>query len=162
MLGQASNPMLEQAEQGIIDKVPANLKDALNRVIHAGLTIMYSPKLAQQRNERIANSTDPAQEAADGSARLMLNLYEQSGKKLPTEIIAPGAMVFAFEYLDLLAKAGKAQISPDLIAQATQATGESALKLMGIGKDQIAQLSAQAQQRSAKPAGIIAAAQGGA
>lgn len=160
MLGQASNPMLEQAEQGIIDKVPANLKDGMDRVIHAGLTIMYSPKLTQARNERIANSTDPVKEAAEGSARLMLNLYEQSGKKLPVALVAPGAMVFAFEYLDLLAKAGKAQITPDLIAQVTQATGAAALKLMGIGQEQIEQL--QAQQAPAKPTGIIASAQGGA
>lgn len=172
MIGQASNSMLAQAEEGIVAKVPDNLKDGLSRVIHAGQTIMYSPQLEQQRNERMAATSDPVKEAAEGSARLMLNLYEQSGKKMPTDLIVPGMLVFAFEYLDLLGKAGKAQISPELIAQTAKATGESAMNLMGITQDKIDQLTAQAQQgqQGAEPAapaapvapqGIIASAQGG-
>lgn len=173
MLGQASTPLLAQAEQGIVSKVPANLQDGLQRVVHAGLTIMYSPKLAQQRNARIAASTDPAQEAADGAARLMANLYQQSNKTLPVALVVPAAMVFAFEYLDLVIKAGKAQATPDLIAQATKATAAACLKLMGIGPQQMAALQAahgqppQAPQAAppaapAAPQGIIAQAQGGA
>lgn len=175
MLGQASNPMLAQAEDGIVAKVPDNLKDGLARVVHAGLTIMYSPQLEQQRNERIAATADPVKEASEGAVRLVLNLYKQSGQKMPTDLVVPASMVFAFEYLDLLAKAGKAQIAPDLIAQTTKATGEAALRLMGIGQDKIAALQAQqggaqptegagqpaAPAQPAPPAGIIAAAQGG-
>jgi hypothetical protein len=175
MLGQASNPMLAQAEEGILAKVSDNMKDGLQRVVHAGLTIMYSPQLEQQRNERIAATSDPVKEASEGAVRLVLNLYKQSDQKMPTDLVVPASMVFAFEYLDLLAKAGKAQVAPDLIAQATKATGEAALRLMGIGQDKIAQVTAQGQQGGAQPdaapdqtaapaapAGIIAAAQGGA
>jgi hypothetical protein len=172
MLGQSSNPMLEQAEQGIQSKVPQNLQAGLQKVIHAGLTIMYSPKLAQQRNDRIANSKDPAQDAGQGAARLILNLYQQSGKTLPVPLVVPAAMIFAFEYLDLVAKAGKAQITPDVIAQATQAVADSVLPMMGITKDKLAALIAQSQQGGAQPAtgaptapaptGIINKAQAGA
>lgn len=170
MLGQAANQMLQQAEEGIQAKVPQNLQDGLSRVVHAGLTIMYSPQLAKQRNERIAATTDPAKEAGEGSARMMLNLYEQSGKKMPTDLIVPAAMILAMEYLDLVSKAGKAEITPDLIANATEAVGDSAMRLMGISKDQIASLvaksqgGAQGQQAApaqpAPPQGIIGAAQG--
>ena len=171
-LGTASNPMLAQAEEGIAAKMPANLSDSFSKVIHAGLTIIYSPKLSDQRNARIAATHDPVKEAADGAARLVSNLYQQSGKKLPIPLVVPAAIIFGFEWLDLLAKAGKAQITPDLIAQTTQAVADAVLPLMGITKDKLAQLMAKAQaggaqtgvdpQTPAPPAGIIAGAQGGA
>lgn len=170
MLGQASNPMLAQAEEGIQAKVPQNLRAGLEKVIHAGLTIMYSPNLAKQRNERIANTSNPAQDAGQGAARLVLNLYEQSGKKMPPELVVPAAMIFAFEYLDLVAKAGKAEITPEIIASATQAVADAVLPMMGITKDKLALLMAKARggqppQAPAAPApsaGIIGTAQAGA
>ncbi len=173
MLGQTSNPMLAQAEQGIQSKVPAKLQDGLAKVIHAGLTIMYSPQLAQQRNAHMAASKDPAKDAGQGAARLVANLYQQSNKTMPIEIIVPAAMIFAFEYLDLVSKAGKAQITPDLIARATQEAADAALPLIGVTKDKLAQMIAQSQKGGAPsgqgqaptpaPApGIIGAAQQGA
>jgi hypothetical protein len=160
MLGQASNPMLAQAEEGIVAKVPENLKASFEKVVHAGLTIMYSPKLEQQLNQRIASSSDPAKEAAEGAARMMSNLYQQSGKKLPIPLVIPAAMVFGFEWLDLVAKAGKADITPDLIAQTTQAIADSVLPMMGITKDKLAQLVAQSQSGGAQqPAGAPSAPQ---
>lgn len=169
MLGNASNPMLEQAEQGIQSKVPQNLQSGLEKVVHAGLTIMYSPNAAQSRNQQIAASKDPANEAAQGSARLISNLYQQSGKKLPVPLIVPAAMIFAFEYLDLVAKAGKAQITPELIDQTTQAVADAILPMMGITKDKLASLIKQSQggqppaaAQPPAPTGIINAAQGAA
>lgn len=181
MIGHASNEMLAQAEQGIIAKVPPELKQGLDKVLHAGMTIMYSPKLAEQRNQRIAATTDPVKDAAEGSARMVSNLYQQSGKKLPVPLIVPAAMVFGFEWLDLLAKAGKAEVTPDMIAQTTQAIADAVLPLMGITKDKLAGMVAKAQGAAgangsppppnaapgatpapaAAPAGIIGAAQGG-
>lgn len=175
MIGQASNPMLEQAEQGIQSKVPQDQQAGLEKVVHAGLTIIYSPKLSQQLTARLAASTNPAKEAGEGAARLISNLYQQSGKKMPVALVVPAAMIFAFEYLDLVAKAGKAEITPEIIANATQAVADAVLPLMGITKDKLAQLIAKSQQGGAQPpvapvppaapvpaAGIIGKAQAGA
>jgi hypothetical protein len=151
MLGQATNQMLQQAEEGIQAKVPQNLQDGLARVVHAGLTIMYSEKLAAQRNARIASSTDPVKDAGEGAARMMVNLYQQSGKKMPTDLIVPGAMILAFEYLDLVAKAGKADITPDLIARATQSVADAVLPVLGITKDKLAKIMAAQEGQGAAP-----------
>ena len=79
-------------------------------------------------------------------------------------------MIFAFEYLDLVAKSGKADITPDLIAQATQATASALLPLMGISPAKMQSLMAVAKQhgnaQATVPAptpasGIIGGAQGG-
>lgn len=150
MLGQASNPMLAKAEDGIQSKVsPANQAN-LAKAIHAGLTIMYSPKMVEQRNQMIANSKDPAKDAGQGAARLVSNLYQQSGQKMPQQLIVPAAMIFAFEWLDLVSKAGKVQITPDLIAQATQEVGNAVLPMFGVTPDKLNQMRTSAQQGGAQ------------
>ena len=170
MIGQASNPMLEQAEQAIASKMPPAMQQDLQRVVHAGLTIMYSPQLAQQRNARIAASSDPVQDASSGAARLISNLFQQSNKSIPAALIIPAAIIFAFEYLDLVAKAGKTQITPDLIAQTTQAVAQAVLPLMGVTPQKMQSLLAVAKQHgnaqsamtpSAPSGGIIGNAQAG-
>lgn len=150
MLGNASNQMLEQAEQGIQAKVPQNMQGDLAKVVHAGLTILYSPKLQQQRNARIAATTDPVKDAGEGSARMMSNLFQQSGKKIPLPLLIPAGMILAFEYLDLLAKAGKAQITPELIAAASKSVADNLLPLFGATPDKVAQVMAQAKQGGAQ------------
>lgn len=181
--------MLAKAEEGIQQKTPPDFQSALERVVQAGMTIMYSPKLAGQLRERIASVKDPAQDAGQGAARMVSNLYQQSGKKMPTEVIVPAGMIFAYEWLDLLSKAGKIEVTPDLIADTTQAVGDSILPLFqlpggqgSLDKQKLAALIQQAktQQGGAQvggeeaaapaapapaapaPRGIIASAQGGA
>lgn len=153
MLGQASSPMLAQAEQGIQNKVKPELKASLDKVVQAGLTILYAPKLTDQRNQMIANSQDPAKDAAQGAARMVSNLYQQSGQKMPTDLIVPAAMLFAFEWLDLVSKAGKVQITPDLIARTTRDVGSAVLPMFGVTPDKLTQLQGLAEmQGSTRPA----------
>lgn len=159
MLGHPSNNMLKQAEQGIEAKVPAQLKDAFSKVVTAGLTIMYSPQMEQMRAQRMGDVQDPAKEAGQGAARMLSNLYEQSKRKMPVDVMVPAAMIFAFEFLDLLAQSGKAQITPDLIDKTTESVGNAVLPMFGVTPDKLQQMIAQSQTK--KPAGIIAGAQGG-
>ncbi len=160
-LGHTSNKMLSQAEEQIQAKVPAKSQSDLARVVNAGLTIMYSSKLRDKRNERIAQTTDPAKDAGEGAARLLVNLYQQSNKTMPVDIAIPASMIFAFEYLDLLAQAGKAEITPDLLAKTTMSTANSALEALGIKKDILSNMiNASQKPQPAAPQGILAGAQG--
>jgi len=159
MLGNASNPMLAQAEQGIQAKIPQAKQADFQKVIQAGLTIMYSPKLEQQRNANLANSKDPISDASQGASRLVMNLYQQSGKKLTPDLMISASVIFALEYLDLVAKAGKVQITPDMIAQATQKTVEAVLPLFKapdgsqvLSTDKIQQIGAQLQSQTGQGA----------
>ena len=169
MLGQPSNQMLAQAEQGIQSKLPQAMQQDLQKVLHAGMTILYSPQLQGQLQQRIKTSADPIKDASEGAARLISNLYQQSNKTMPTALIVPAAMIFAFEYLDLVQKAGKIQITPQMISQTTTAVGDTVLPLFGMTKDKLAALIAHAKQNpqgapqaapQAAPTGILGSAQG--
>jgi len=153
MIGQASNPLLAKVEQGVQAKVPPALQDGLSRVVHAGMSILYAPTLKAQLQQRIAQTKNPAQEAGQGAARMITELYAQSKKTMPGALIMPAAMIFALEYVDLLAKAGKAQVTPSLIDQLTQTVSDSVLQAMGITKDKLQQIIA-ARQGGAAPGAV--------
>ena len=145
-IGKATNLLLIQSENGIRAKVPSNLKSAFDRVIEAGLTVMYSPEISSRRHAFIEQSKDQAKDAGEGAERLIKNLYAQSNKTMPEDVIVPCAMIFAFEYLDLVEKTGKAQITPDLVGKATMITSQSVLQGMyGITKDHLEQIMRQHQ-----------------
>ena len=158
MLGKPANPMIDKAEMAIEAKVPAKFKGALAKVVHAGLTIMYAPSLKETMMHRIATSTSPAQDAGQGAARLVVELDKQSKGTMPQALRTPAAMLFAFEYLDLVAKVGKVQITPQLISDATQATGDALLTAMGVKQQQLQQMIAA--KGGGKSPGLINAPQG--
>jgi hypothetical protein len=147
--------MLAQAEQAVQSKVPAAMQDPLQRVIHAGLTILYSPQTKPRLQQQLAQCTDPAKDAGEGSVRMVGELYKQSNKTMPTPLFTPAAMIFAFEFLDLAAKAGKAQITPDLIAKTAHLVAENMMKLLGVTPDKLHQMIAQGQAQTAQPSGIV-------
>lgn len=158
MLGKAANPLLEKAEQAIQSKVQPQYQSGLSKMVHAGLLIMYDPSLKPQMMQKISASTNPAQEAAQGSAMMVARLFKMSKNTIPAQLFAPAAMVFAFEYLDVVAKAGKAQITPQLIADTTQAVGDALMQAMGVSKDKLAQMVQQAKAKQ----GIVGAQRVGA
>jgi len=160
MLGQASNPMLSQAEQGIESKVDSKMKSAFDKVVHAGLTIMYSPNLQDEMKKNLANTKDFAEAAGKGASRLISNLYMQSKKaKQVQDVAVPACMIFAFEYLDLAEKSGRVQVTPDLISKTTQAVADSVLPMFGMTQDKIQEMMRKKAQTQ-KPQGIIAGARG--
>lgn len=128
MLGKAADPLLEQTEQALIAKVPPQMKGALQKVLSAGLKILYAPQLAAQLKQKLA-TTDPVQSASQGAVNLFAELWKQSNRTIPKPVVVPSVVLFAFEYLDLAAKAGRIKITPQVIAQVTQLTTQALIKL---------------------------------
>ena len=150
-LGQTSNPQLQQAEQAIQAKIPQQLQGAFAKVVHAGLTILYSPQLRAKLQQRISQGGNVVQDASQGAIRMVFELYKQSGNKIPQPLLVPAAIIFAFEYLDLVAQAGKVPITPNVIAQVAQATGQAFLQAAGVSQQKLQQMAAQRQQGGAQP-----------
>ena len=162
MLGQTTNPMLAKVEQGIQSKVKQNRQSALAHIVHDGLSIMYDPETKNVRDAHIAKVTDYATEAGTGAARMISVLYQKSGKTLPLDLVVPAAMIFAYEYLDLVSKMGKVQITPDVIDTATNSVNDNVLPMFGLTPNDMAKLVQQSNQKQSQPQGILSGAQGAA
>ena len=157
MLGKTTNPLLQQTEQAILQKIKPELKLPLERTVAAGLQVMYGkPELLIQQ---LSKSEDFAHNVGEGAAKLVGVLYGQSKKTMPVSIAVPAATIFMCEGLDFLEKAGKVKVTPELLAEATQDMGASVLQLFGITQDKMREALAQKGAQppdQAPPQGIIA------
>lgn len=130
MLGKSSSPLLAKAEAALVAKIPPALRGAFQKVLSAGMAILYAPDLQAKLKQKLA-TTDPVQSASQGCVTLAGELWKQSKYSIPKPLMVPALLSFAFEYLDLAAKAGKVQITPDVIAQVTQLATQNYLKATG-------------------------------
>ncbi|MFI4938922.1 MAG: hypothetical protein ACHP7O_01035 [Burkholderiales bacterium] len=148
MLGKTNNPLLQQTEQAVQAKVSPQMQNTLQRAVVAGLTVMYSPQSHQIMLAQLTKPGDPAQNVAEGVAKLIGVLYRQSRSTMPIPIMIPAAMILMCEGLDFLSKANGTQITPQLVAQCTQDVGQFMLKLLGISQQQMHQVVAHGMSRA--------------
>src|ERR1700756_2667745 len=118
MIGQASSQILQKTEQQIKAKVPPDLQPGFQRALAAALNIMYNDQQLPKMMAGIQQIQDPIQGAARGAAHLFGVLITQSKSQIPISIASAVAVCVMFEFLDLMEKAGKVKVTPDIVAQA--------------------------------------------
>ena len=166
MIGQTQNPLLIKTERAIQEKLKPQSVSAFQRIVTAGLKVMYSPQTRQMLARQLMSGGDPATVAGEGAAKLMGILISQSkGSMLQPAIlpaVMPAATVLLCEGLDFMEKAGKAQVTPDLLAEATHTMGTALLQVLGATPERIAQAKAQQQAalQQQNPTGIVQRARG--
>ena len=135
MFDKKFNPALAQARTAIESHVRPEFQAPLASCIESGREILSKPELHELLMHQMATSHNPPKDAGAGATRMVYTLYEQgqnAGKPLPPEILVPAAMIFAFEYLDLVAKTTGLKITPELIGQVTTDTGDAMLLAMRV------------------------------
>lgn len=142
-VGEPDNPILKQIEDGIEASVPAELKKQYMTVVVAGMKVMYSKNTSKFLEQRLNESGDIVKAVSNGIADLLILIFNESGRKMSI----PAAMLAAFTLmanaLDFAEKAGKVEITPELVTQCTEATWQAATSRFGITKDKIDQVVAQ-------------------
>lgn len=154
-IGKASNPQLQKAEQALVAKIPQQMRQDFDRVIAAGLQILYAPQLRDKLMQKLKDG-NPVKDAADGAVRLTAELFKQSKGTLPRPLVVPAVMIFAFEYLDLAGQAGMIQVDTRAIAETARLASENVLRLAGLTDDKIRQATQAAQGASSAPGGLVA------
>ena len=164
MLGKTNNAILQQVEQAIQAKVQPKDQSAFQRIVTAGLKVMYDPQTHPIMVRQMSKPGDPAEVAGEGAASLLAILYKESKGTMP---IGPGilaAQIWLCEGLDFMAQAGKIQVSDDVVAMATKSMMAHILQIFHVPPAKINQAmhAGAAQQQGAQPApassGIVAGA----
>lgn len=157
MLGKTNNEMMQQVEQQMQAKVPPESKAGFEKAVTAGLKVMYESK-GGVITQQLSKSDDYAHNVGEGVAKLIGILFQQSKGTLPIEIAFPAASIFMCEGLDFLEKAGKVEVTPELLAETTQDMTASVLQLYGITPEQMQQVIAEKQGQQTAPAASPASA----
>lgn len=167
---EAPQPGAEQAEQPggqkykskVIDAIPQELQEPFERVVLAGMKVLYSKDMQPEIQQQMGGSDPTWKKLGEGIAKLMTILDQQSGKGLPQEIIIPAAIELVHEYADFLNRTGKITVSPDELREATMYVVVTTAKLYGVPDDQIQSMFAggegeAAPEQPADPAAAPAA-----
>jgi len=176
MLGKTTNQLLQQTEQQTAAKVPVKFKNSFERIIAAGLKVMYSPQTHDEMIKVLNSPNDPAINVGDGVGKMMGLLWNEGKGTLPMQAFMPAAVVLLCEGMDFAEKTGKIQVTAQTLAAATKECMSVVLQQFGITPEKMQQMMAQQQKQGAssaptspgaqpaaqpgKPAGIIGSAMG--
>jgi len=142
-----NNPDL-QAAQAAIDKAvkPAD-RQAYDRIVVAGMKVMFSKQTHNQIFQGLEGAQDPVALTAEGAAGLMLMLREQSRNTMPMGPMIMAGQSLLLEALDFIEQGGLAQIKVDkaVIAQATQHYIETILPKIGMTPEKMQATIGQTQ-----------------
>jgi hypothetical protein len=167
------NPILEKAKAAVLQKVDQRLQPAIQKSVQAGEQVMYAPQTRQELIKTLGDGSDP-EAIGSGIAKVLAVLFHKSGNTLPMQVGVPAATILLIEALQFIEDAGKAKVTPDMLAACTKAMGSAVLQMFGITPDKLQAMFSQAQAgqgaqpgqlpaQAPQPAGIVAsAAQGGA
>lgn len=170
MLGKTQNALLQKVEQQVSATVDPKFKQQFEKIIMAGMKVMYSDQTSGMMKKQLQKEGDPADKAGEGVAKLIGILFAESKQTMPMTAAIPAAQVLLCEGLGYMEEAGLVQVTNDVIADATKAMMGYILQIFGVSKEKIAEymqagMSAADNKMSksapAQPQGIIGQAQGG-
>jgi hypothetical protein len=139
---KAKNPLLEQVIQAITAKVAPDQQKAFNRIVVAGMKLMYADKTEAMLRKQM-DSAEPPIAAGQGAAKLVGLLLAKSKGTAPFKAMIPAGVVLTCEALDFMEKAGKAQLTPDLVSEAVQEFGSAVLQVIGVTPEKLDQMMAR-------------------
>lgn len=159
------DPILKQIEQGIEEKIPAEMKDAYLAIVVAGMQIMFSKETSKLMDQTLAMPGDQVTNISQGVAKLMILIYNESKKGaqdkggMDVRMAVPAAITLLCQALDYWEATKGGQVTPEVAAEATKQTMKATLKAFGIGEDKIAKtIEAGQQQGGAADPGAAPAA----
>lgn len=133
------NQLLEQTQAKILESVnPPELQQAVQTVVEAGKKIMYSEQTRDLLIEQLSADGELEEVVGSGIAKLAALLYSEYQQTLPMEVLMPAAFLLMVESLDFLERAGRTEVTADLIAECTQDVSSSILQALGVTPEQIA------------------------
>lgn len=162
-IGKTTNPLLQQVENGVKAKLAPQFQNALQRIVLAGLTIMYSPQSHQVVVQQLSKPGNPLVNVAEGAAKLMAQLYKQSRGTIPMQVMIPASVILMCEGMDFLSKSSpQFMITPQTVARCAQDTTEFMLKVLGINQNQLHTVVAHGLHRAQMSrSGVLQTASGG-
>ena len=113
-------------------KLPPELQQAYERVVVAGMKMMFS----KETNKYMLNQLDApgsmAEKLGSGVAELMLMLFMQSNKTMPPQVIIPAGTELVVQAADFINQAGLAEVTNRDVGDGIQVMMAIILKQFGI------------------------------
>lgn len=120
----------EAVKNGI--KIPPELQEAYDRVVVAGMKIMFSKETHRIMLKEMQKQGPVAQRLGQGIAGLMLIMVKESNDTMPPQIIIPAGIELMMQAVDFMKKTDMAQPTNEDIGQAMQIMITTILEKFGV------------------------------
>ena len=131
-------------------KLPNGLEAAYDKIIKAGLKVMFDPTMRDDTLSFIEESQGDPAKMAEGVSSVVITLWKESNETLPPTLIIPAGielMVHAAE----VAKSGGMQVDNQLLAEAMAQTVQQLLVKFGATPQEMQQLMSGANSGEKVP-----------
>jgi hypothetical protein len=139
--------MLDPAQLRAKMAIPANLKAAYQRIILAGMKVMFDNQTHNMMLQQLHQSPDTAKNLAEGIAGLMAILFKESNQTMPQQLIVPASIELLAHAIDFVTSAKLAAVTPEIAGMATQQTVDAVLHRFGVSPQQAQQVLQQMGQK---------------
>jgi len=147
------NPLLKQVEAGIEKQVPTDIREAYDRIVVAGMKIMFDEK--SHGNMQLVKDpqakNDIVGSVSKGIAGLMYIMHEQSRgpnggePTMPLEPAVLASITLMTKSLDFAERGLGVRIDRQILADCTEATAEQVLRKFNISQEQVEEVVARTQ-----------------
>jgi hypothetical protein len=134
----------EVADQ-MSQSIPTNFQEAFAKVVTAGMKVMFSEETHDLMIDQLNQEGDVGQIAGESIAGLMLLLFQKSNETMPIEVIIPSGVYLLGEAADFIEKVTQVEMTPDIIATATQVMMEQIATKFGVDPSKLLAAAEQAK-----------------
>jgi hypothetical protein len=153
------NQILDKMKAAFLQKADKRLLPVIDRLVESGKKLMYAEQNHGLLKQQLGDGSDPEAIGA-GVAKVVGILFKESGGKAPMPALIPAAMLLLGEVLQFLEDAGAPAVTPDFLAECTQATASAVLQMLGVSPEQIQGYVDKAARQGPQPAAPAAPAAG--
>jgi len=120
--------------------MPPELQEAYERVVIAGMKIMFSKESHKLMLDELQKEGPLGQKLGMGIAGLMLLLFKESNQTIPPEVIIPAGVNLLSRAADFIRKSEIEKITNADIGDAMEVMISTILQKFGVGPEQMAQM----------------------
>lgn len=154
-------------EKHVKESLDPQKASQLDRIVVAGMKVMFSKETHHLMLDELDSDAPVSDKLAQGIAKLMIMLYEQSSGTMPPDLIIPAAGILMAKAVEFMVKSGE-QVTEDDFSVAMGEMVKIVFKQAGASEQEIAKLAGDAQadvqgaaggaatQMATAPAGMLA------
>ena len=124
-------------------KIPPKLQEAYDRVVIAGMKIMFSKESHRAMLQEIQKPGPLDQRLGKGIAGLMLLMFKESNATMPPAVIIPAGIKLMMEAVDFLRDSGLEKPTNSDIGGAMEILISTILEKFGVAPEKMAQMLSQ-------------------
>lgn len=145
------NPLLAQTQQAIEAKIPPSQKQAVDRIVAAGMTVAFSPQSHGKIFQGLDQSKDKVHDIAMGTVGLLLLLSKQSQDTMPGLPMIYAGIILMMHGLDYIEQTMGVKIGANELDKATQIMMPVLQDKLGLTNDKLQSMANSAHQNLQNP-----------